>query len=45
MLEITYRVVQNGKFVGYVVASNNILAEYLALKMFGANCMVAKLLV
>lgn len=45
MLELTYRVVQNGLFVGYVVSSSYKRAEYHALKKFGANCLVVKLLV
>jgi hypothetical protein len=45
MLEITYRVVQEGRFVGYVLAFCQQAAETDAIKKFGANCLVNKLLV
>ena len=45
MLEITYRVVQEGKFVGYVLSPSYGCAEIDALEKFGANCLVMKLLI
>jgi hypothetical protein len=45
MLEITYRVVQDGCFIGYVLAFCREAAERMAYEKFGANCLVDKLLV
>ena len=45
MLHLTYRVVQDGKFVDYVVAHSQRMAEKKAFEKFGANCIVWKLVV
>ena len=43
MLDLAYRVVQDGRFINYVIAHNQRMAEKKALEKFGANCIVMKL--